>query len=57
MDYEKAIPGVTGAVAGGLLAGQLWLPAAAVVIVLAGAVLVRLRFRRNKSIWDRSDRP
>ncbi|WP_433330087.1 hypothetical protein [Spirillospora sp. CA-294931] len=50
MDYgSKALP-VTGAgiTIGGIFFGQLWLVAAALVLIAAGAILLRLTFRRGK---------
>ncbi|GAA0274589.1 hypothetical protein GCM10010302_10210 [Streptomyces polychromogenes] len=48
MPYASATaPGGTLA-ATGLATGQLWLVAASVPIVIAGALLVRLAFRREK---------
>lgn len=56
MDYEKAVPGLGGLAASGLLAGQLWLPGIAVAVVLAGGIAVRLFFRRKQTPWERSRR-
>ncbi|WP_165968913.1 hypothetical protein [Actinomadura sp. KC06] len=49
MDYGKTLP-VTGAgvSAFGIYIGQLWLIAVAVGLVAAGAVLMKLTFRRGK---------
>lgn len=49
MDYGKTLP-ITGAgiTIGGIFLGQLWLVAIAVTLVLAGALLIRLTFRRGK---------
>ena len=50
-DYERTFPVAGGAAA--IALNQSWMVAAAVAIVLTGAVAIRLWFRRGKWITDK----
>lgn len=53
-DYERVVPMAGAAAVGGLVLSQLYLVAIAAALVLAGALAIRLLWRRNKTPWDRS---
>jgi hypothetical protein len=51
--YGLPVTGVGGAVIAGIYLDQLRLVAIGLALVLLGAVIVRLTYRKNKSVGDR----
>lgn len=53
MDYQKVLPATgAGVVIGSLAISEKWLLVGAVALVVLGAVLVRVVFRRGKGATD-----
>lgn len=54
MDYQKTLPATgAGIVVGGTVISEQWLLAAALALVVAGAIVIRLAFRRGKKATDK----